>query len=252
MRNLIFTAEYSGTHYKGWTAPRAAAQNKSSRTLFEKFTRAFSQVTGEVCQPVCAARTEAGVHALGQTIQVCTASALPVSELRVQLNSILPMDFVILSAAEMPERFHAALSATERRWLIRFQIGDVQDPFRRDSTCFLTEMPDLSRMEQAAALLTGRHDFKNFTSVRKKKGTEKMITSIRIDTAGDELYLHLCGNDFLPHMPGILAEFLTDIGLGKRDISCIPAVFSGEEACGISCPAAGIYLEKILYDTPYT
>ncbi len=57
-------------------------------------------------------------------------------------------------------------------------------------------------MKQAALLLTGRHDFKNFSTVKRSKSTEKEIYDIDIYANSEEMQISIHANDFLHNMAG--------------------------------------------------
>ena len=71
------------------------------------------------------------------------------------------------------------------------------------------ELPNILLMETAAHSLLGTHDFKHFSSIRKKKGTEKEIKTITFVTEESTLYIRMTANDFLYQMaPFILGTLL--------------------------------------------
>lgn len=78
------------------------------------------------------------------------------------------------------------------------------------------ELPNILLMETAAHSLLGTHDFKHFSSIRKKKGTEKEIKTITFVTEESTLYIRMTANDFLYQMAPFILGTLLDIGIGKR------------------------------------
>ena len=46
-------------------------------------------------------------------------------------------------------------------------------------------------------------------------------------------------------MPRMIVGTLLDIGLGKRKVECIEAVFSGAEEASAPCDPKGMFLEKV-------
>lgn len=245
MQNIRLTIEYDGTHYQGWQRPD---KKENRNTISGRITEVLNRMTGEDIELFCAARTEAGVHAAGQTVNFKTACTMSQEEIRQYLNHYLPQDIVILSAEKVPERFHASLSARSQTWLYRITTGPVSDVFRRNYAYHLPDMPDINVMNQAAATLIGKHDFHNFSSGKKKKSTEKELFSVRCSIQADELQILLTGSGFLHQMPRIIAGTLLDIGYGKRTPDCIGHIFSGTETASAPCPPYGLYLLKISYD----
>lgn len=85
-------------------------------------------------------------------------------------------------------------------------------------------------MENAAALLVGKHDFKAFTSTKKgKKSTVRTIESITIERKGNELVLTYKGDGFLYHMVRILTGTLIEVGLHERDVLSVKRFWTKEQ-----------------------
>lgn len=253
MQNIKLTIEYDGTRYQGWQRP---GKEENANTISGRLSDVLSRMTGEEIELFCGARTEANVHAAGQTASFKTGCTSAPEEIRHYLNHYLPQDIVILSAEEVPERFHASLNVKSQTWLYRITTGPVSDVFCRNYAYRLSEMPDIDRMEQAAGALIGRHDFRNFSSGKKKKAAEKELFSIQFSVLpkeafyGAELRLLMTGSNFLHQMPRILAGTLLDIGCGKRSPDCIEQIFNGTEEASAPCPPYGLCLSEVSYGQP--
>jgi len=109
------------------------------------------------------------------------------------------------------------------------------------------ELPNILLMETAAHSLLGTHDFKHFSSIRKKKGTEKEIKTITFVTEESTLYIRMTANDFLYQMAPFILGTLLDIGIGKRPVECINAILEGKEKPSASCDTKGLILYDIVY-----
>ncbi|MDD2978685.1 MAG: tRNA pseudouridine(38-40) synthase TruA [Hespellia sp.] len=244
MRNIKLTIEYDGSRYQGW---QRLGKGESTNTIANKLSEVLKKMTNEDTEIFCGARTEVGVHAYGQVINFKTTSDLKIHEIQHYLNRYLPMDIAVIEAVEVPERFHASLNAKSKTYLYRIAIGEVPSVFDRKFTYYSFKAPDVEAMKQAALLLVGRHDFKNFSTVKKSKSTEKEITDINICQDGEEIQIRLTGNDFLHNMPRIILSTLLDIGTDKRKKEAIENIFSGKEEASVPCDAKGLYLQNIEY-----
>ena len=149
----------------------------------------------------------------------------------------------------MPERFHAALNARSRTYVYRVSIGDVPSVFERKYTYYCFGRPDVSTMKEAAALLKGTHDFAAFSTAKKSKSTVRTITDLEVYADDKELQITITANDFLHNMARMSASTLLDIGLGKRPVSDIPAIFDPKAPAEASVPAdpQGLFLERVDY-----
>ena len=71
MRRIHLTVEYDGSAYAGWQ------RQSNAMTVQEKLERAVKRLTGETVCVSGASRTDAGVHALGQSAHFDTESRIP-------------------------------------------------------------------------------------------------------------------------------------------------------------------------------
>ena len=62
MRNIRLLIQYDGTRYKGWQS-----QEHTEQTIQGKLTRVLERMLGEEIDLQGSGRTDAGVHAAGQT-----------------------------------------------------------------------------------------------------------------------------------------------------------------------------------------
>ena len=71
MRNIRLKVEYDGTAYSGWQ------KQSQTHTLQGTLEERLRKVCGHPVDLLVAGRTDSGVHALGQTANFHTSSALP-------------------------------------------------------------------------------------------------------------------------------------------------------------------------------
>ena len=204
-------------------------------------------MTDEDVELYCGSRTETGVHAYAQTVNFKTTTDRSLLEIKQYLNRYLPMDIAVTELEEKPERFHASLNASSRIYTYRIAMGDVPNVFERKYTYYCFKKPDIERMRQASLLLVGRHDFKNFSTVKRSKSTEKEIYNIDIYADEEEMQITIEANDFLHNMARVLISTLLDIGLDKRKKEEIDSIFSGKAPASAPCDPKGLYLQEIVY-----
>ena len=150
MRNIKMIIEYDGSRYQGWQQP---GNEESPNTISGRILSVLRKMTQENITLNCAMRTEAGVHAYRQTVNFKTEWTGSTEELQNYLNRYLPMDIAIVSAKEVPERFHAALHAKTRTYFYQIVPGDVPSIFRRKYSWHATLPLHIENMKKAAALL---------------------------------------------------------------------------------------------------
>ena len=244
MRNIRLTIEYDGSRYQGWSR---LGKNESTNTISNKILDVIKKMSGEDVELFCGMRTEVGVHAYRQLANFKTSSRMDLTEMQRYLNRYLPMDIAITDIEEMPERFHAQLNAKRKVYVYRMITGAVPSVFDRKYAYHCFRHPDKELMDEAADLLIGKHDFRNFTSAGKSKSTVKEIYNIEIYADPEEMQITIEANDFLHNMQRLIIGTLIDIGLEKRPVSDIRAIFRGEESASLPCDPKGMYLQEIQY-----
>lgn len=245
MRNIKLTIEYDGSRYQGWSR---LGKGESTNTISNKILEVIRRMTDEDVELFCGARTEVGVHAYGQVANFRTNTQMKDYEIQHYLNRYLPMDIAVVSVEDVPERFHAQLNARSKVYIYRATISDVPSVFDFKYTFHCFRRPDMDAMRQAARLLTGRHDFRNFSTVKHNKSTEREIYRIDIYDDGEEMQITLHADDFLHNMQRSIVGTLLDIGFGTRRPEDITAIFDGAQAASAPCDPKGMYLQEVRYE----
>lgn len=256
-RNFKMVLQYEGTRYNGWQK-----QGNTSDTIQGKLEQILERMAGEPVEVQGSGRTDAGVHAAGQTANFRLSDGFFRSRglfrqeeayLKSYLNRYLPDDIGVLSVEEVPERFHSRLSAERKTYLYQIETGEKQDVFQRRLSYHLGHSLDTEVMRLAAERLCGTHDFRSFCGNRKmKKSTVRTLYSVDIcQKPGSSLVtLSFTGNGFLQNMVRILTGTLIEIGLGERDWRTVDDILRAKDrqAAGFTAPAEGLCLVQVIYE----
>ncbi len=246
MKNFKMIVQYEGTRYGGWQR-----QESTDQTIQGKLEAIFSKMQGEPVTINGSGRTDAGVHARGQVINVKLNTEKSNEELQTYVNEYLPEDIYIARVEQVNDRFHARLSAKKKQYTYRIVNGSNPNVFKRRFTYHLMEQLNCEKMRQGARCLIGTHDYASFTSKKKsKKSTIRTIESIVIDEIEDEVRISFIGDGFLYHMVRILVGTLIEIGLEQRDVIEIPVILEAKERkeAGYLVPAKGLQLDWVSYE----
>lgn len=244
MRNIRLDICYDGTRYNGWQR-----QTAHDNTIQGKLETALSRILGEPIEISASGRTDTGVHARGQVANFHTGSRMDCADLLAELRKYLPEDIGIYSCREVSPRFHARLNALEKTYQYRLWNSDAPCVFDRRFVAVMEEELDLDRMNEAARLLLGTHDFSAFCANKKmKKSTVRTIKSFTVERVGEELRFTVTGNGFLHNMVRILVGTLVEVGRGERNADSIPELFGGKrEQAGFLAPGKGLCLMEVRY-----
>ena len=243
--NYKLLVEYDGTRYNGWQK-----QGNTKDTIQGKIEEVLSKMQGEEVEVHGAGRTDAGVHARGQTANVHLNTEKSCGEIKDYLNRYLPDDIGILEVSEAAPRFHSRLNAVGKTYTYRLAWDGNKHVFDRKYVTFLEEKPNVERMKEAAAFLIGEHDFKSFCANRKmKKSTVRKLYSIHFQESREELAIEFNGNGFLYNMVRILTGTLLEVGDGKRQPEDMKKILEGRDRslAGPAAPARGLTLSEVQY-----
>lgn len=249
-KNIKIILQYDGTRYDGWQK-----QGNTDMTIQGKLEAVLERLAGEPVEVHGAGRTDAGVHALGQTAnfhlpEQAFGEGFDVCALKSYLNRYLPEDIAVMQAEEAAPRFHSRLNAGMKTYAYYIETGDKKPVFERKYRYGLGERLDIRAMEKAAGILTGTHDFRGFSSLKRvKKSTVRTISSIDIRQEGTTLILTFTGDGFLYNMVRILTGTLIEAGQGKKALKEIEAALSSGDRslAGFTAPPEGLFLEKVSY-----
>ncbi|MCD7945824.1 MAG: tRNA pseudouridine(38-40) synthase TruA [Clostridiales bacterium] len=245
MQNYRMTLSYDGSRYQGWQG-----QGNTQNTIQAKVEAVLSRLTGQTVEVNASGRTDAGVHAAGQVVSFRLAHEVDCDALLDGLNRCLPEDIGVLSLSPAEPRFHARLSARGKVYVYRIWNTPTPDVFGRKYRYALSQPLDLERMETAARLLEGKHDFRSFCGLaRYKKSTVRTVNHISVTRSGPVVELRFQGDGFLNRMVRILAGTLVEVGLGLREPDSMTLVLEAKDrsAAAGALPPHGLMLESVLY-----
>lgn len=253
MANYKILVQYDGTRYKGWQRQKtteATIQGKIEAILAKQFGRRI-EIDGS-------GRTDAGVHAVGQTANFRIPDELTAGQAPEQVcgflfdmfSEYLPEDIAVTSVKTASERFHSRLNAVKKTYIYRIWNAPYPNVFERKFMVHRTEIFDLDAMRRAAEYLMGQHDFAAFCgNARMKKSTVRNIHEILIERLGEEIRFTYTGNGFLQNMVRILTGTLVEVGLHSYPPEHVHEILQGKtrSLAGPTMPPAGLTLWEVVY-----
>lgn len=245
MNNFKLTIAYDGSRYNGWQR-----QGNTPNTIQGKIETVLTELFGHKIEIHGSGRTDAGVHALGQTASFAAKTNLTADEIMNYLNRYLPDDIAVTEAALAGPKFHAQLNVRRKTYMYRLWTESYPNVFERKYMYNVGARPDTEKMRRAAELLIGAHDFLGFSSLKKsKKSTVRTVESIEISDNGGEIRLIFTGSGFLYNMVRIMAGTILEAGFGKRPVeaAAIPLKTLSRSDAGETLPAGGLTLVKVEY-----
>jgi len=245
MRKIHLIIEYDGSNYAGWQ------RQANAMTVQEKLELAVQKLTGETLCVHGASRTDAGVHALGQSAHFETESRIPADKFSFALNTLLPPDIRVTQSEEVPADFHARFSTRGKRYRYLLYDAPHAGALNRNTHAHVIYPLDVEKMNAEAQDLVGTHDFGAFAaSGSVVKDTVRTIYRAEVTRSGREVCLIVEGNGFLYNMVRIIAGTLIYVGTGKLEMGAFRrAIESGNRLdLGLTAPAHGLTLMEVFYD----
>ena len=245
MPRIAVALEYDGAPFAGWQTQQAGVSS-----VQETAEAAFSRVAGEPVSLVCAGRTDAGVHALGQIAHFDTQAVRGERSWVLGANANLPDSISVRWARTVPAHFHARYSAEARtyRYFVLNRLG--RSALAAQRAALIYRPLDVERMAAAAAPLLGEHDFSAFRAAGcQAHSAIRRLYALQVERHGDRVVIEATANAFLHHMVRNLVGLLLDIGVGKAPPAWAAEVLASQDRTLSSptAPAEGLYFWKVRY-----
>lgn len=246
-QNYKIIVEYDGSNYSGWQI-----QRNTSETIQQKLEKALEKINKSRVMVTGAGRTDAGVHAAGQSANFFLDVNIPAEKMPLALNSELPDDIICIKAEKVSADFHSRYNARGKKYRYRILNSNFNSVFVRNFVYNVHKRLDLKLMQEAAKIFEGCHDFAALCAAGSSvESTVRNIYSIDLYAAdNDEIWIDVIGNGFLYNMIRILAGTLIETGLKKRTLSELKNILQScdRNNAGFTAPAQGLTLMEVFYD----
>lgn len=248
MRYVLKIA-YDGTEYAGWQC------QKNAPSVQEKIEEAIYQALGARIRVTASGRTDAGVHAAGQTCHFDLDSSVPPQKMPDCLNRFLPTDIRILEGWQAAESFDCNRSAKRKTYCYSLYVSPWEMPLKQRYAVRIENAPPLSVLQTCARLFEGEHDFKAFcASGSSVKTTVRTVYEVRVEEGEScgsrDLKIYVTGNGFLYNMVRTLVGELLELASGRKTEKQLQTAFETgkRELLGKTMPAKGLTLVCVEYD----
>jgi tRNA pseudouridine38-40 synthase len=237
--------EYDGTPFVGWQ------MQDNGPSVQSALGRAIEALSGEAVVPRGAGRTDAGVHALGQTAHMDLAKDWEPDKIRDALNAQLRPDPIsVLTCERAREDFDARFSAVARHYLYRIVDRRAPLALERMRAWGVFRPLDAEAMHEAAKALIGNHDFTTFRSTEcQAKSPVKTLDRLDVSRHGEIIRIEASARSFLHNQVRSMVGSLKLVGEGRWRVDELRAALEARDrgACGPVAPPQGLYLVKVDY-----
>jgi tRNA pseudouridine38-40 synthase len=250
-RSYALRLLYDGGRFRGF-------QRQPGLPTVQEAVEAALAAAGVKAALAVAARTDAGVHALGQVVSFSVRAALDPDALRRALNATAPDGLLVLDAWRAAPSFHARNTARSRTYV--YLVGaPPPEPLRGYAWALPDErgfpevaepLLDPAGMRVALGFAVGEHDFAGFARPGEQRGSVRTVLRADVVSA-DWAPLHalvLEGKGFLRAMVRNLAGTAVTVGLGLAPPTVVrDLLIARGRYRGVRAPGWGLTLAAVRY-----
>ncbi len=236
------TLSYDGSQFYGYQSQRDGTQtvaNRIERALVSLGIEGKCRASG---------RTDRGVHATGQVIDVdLPAHWSDVGRLKNYLNRLCAPSIHISDISIVQEDFHARYSAKRRIYRYLLKVGEPS-VFEQAYISYHDSI-DSEKIKSAIKLFEGEHDFAYFCKHGSApKSTIRHIMKCRFYYHKGCYIFSFEANGYLRSQIRMMVDFLLQISDGKMDEEALKEQLEKKRVHSRRLAAAnGLYLVRVKY-----
>jgi tRNA pseudouridine38-40 synthase len=240
MVRIALGIEYDGSGFAGWQS------QSHGNTVQDALEKALTAIADHPLRVVCAGRTDAGVHALGQVVHFDTTADRPDSAWVRGVNAHLPPQVAVGWARPVAAEFHARFSARSRTYRYLLLNRPVRPALLAGRCGWFHRPLDVAAM-RGGRCLVGEHDFTAFRAAECQAKC-RSSSSTGPTSRPSEFVLFDSITPFL-HMICLIGS-LVYIGKGKHPPQWLAELLAGRDRsrAAPTFDAAGLYFAGVEYD----
>ena len=241
MKNYKLIISYDGTDFYGF-------QIQKDKTTVQGELQKALEIFTEKYELNYSGRTDAGVHAKGQVVNIKTELVIN-DKIINSLNKILGSKISINSFKTVKDSFHARYDAFERTY--KYFVSDInqQYPYLSSQSYIYPKKLDIKKLNYVSHLFVGEHNFLAFSKHDVNKNPDRKIFKSRWIRKRDFFEYTITGNSFLRNMVrnivGVQIAYCED-KLSYEEIS-INLVNPKKARLNFIAPAHGLVLWNVKY-----
>ena len=246
MHRYQICIEYVGTNFIGW-------QIQKKGNSVQKFVQSvISRIVKKEVSLVGSGRTDAGVHARGQSAHFeCEKKIINSDKFIKSLNFFLNKKQIsITTLKKRNSNFNARYSAKER--IYEYVIINRLAPpsIERNRAWHIRKKLDLEMIKKGAKKLSGTYDFSTFRASNcYSKSPIRTLKKIKVKRLNEKITIQFKSKSFLRNQVRSMVGCLKYLGEKKWSLKKFESVFKSKKRklCAPPAPAHGLYLFKVNY-----
>ena len=241
---IALGVEYDGSPYCGWQS------QAEGLTVQDTLQAALSAIAGEKISVMAAGRTDTGVHGIEQVVHFDTQVERPLQAWVRGVNALLPASIAVRWAHPVSDEFHARFSAQGRSYRYFLLNRSTRTALYAGKVGWFHASLDLAKMQQAAHMVLGLHDFSAFRASQcQAKSPIKTLHQLDIYREGEMLIFDVSADAFLHHMVRNIVGCLVYVGKGKYPEEWMTQVLQSRDRkyAAPTFSPDGLYLRHVKY-----
>ncbi|MCD6163048.1 MAG: tRNA pseudouridine(38-40) synthase TruA [candidate division Zixibacteria bacterium] len=234
------TVEYEGAEFSGWQI------QSNNRTVQGVIQDAIEKVYRQKVKLSGSGRTDAGVHAAAQVCAFGLDKNIEPAKLMYRLNRLLPDEIAVIKLSRTNAKFDPRRDAVSR--LYRYNIAESPTALNRHITYQVCRRLDIDKLNKAARMLKGRHDFSAFCKMKSQKQDNHCEVFIsRWFRYGGMLVYEVKANRFLHHMVRRMVSAMLAVENLKINLTRMKSFLNNTDYVRFNVPANGLVLIEVNY-----
>ncbi len=238
---------YDGTDYFGWQI------QAGHTTVTGVLQDTFKQVFGKDIHIAGASRTDAGVHALGQTAVFDTDLNLDPADLRNAWQNSLPEAILLREITSVPPDWNPRHKVKQKTYYYHF-FQERPLPFAARYGWHYRYPVSLEKLNQCLNIFVGTHDFRSFCTGDDMESTVRTIDAVGVEFLNtfNAYRITIKGPGFLRYMiRRIVGACLEVASRDTMTIDDLKIALEQKNPLQLlpTAPAKGLMLHDIMYNT---
>lgn len=246
MKHLLVLS-YLGTNYCGFQV------QPNGETVQGALGRAAEKIFASPCLVTGCSRTDSGVHANEYlaVIEEHGTSRIPDSAVPRAMNTYLANDISVQKSIRVPDDFSIRRKVIGKEYMYLIWNGETRNPFLSDRALYYFRRPNIEKMQAAAKMFIGKHDFRAFmASGSDIADTVRTITDLSVEYENSLIKIYVSADGFLYNMVRIIVGTLLEVSEGRIPLEKLPSVIEGgnRDDAGRTAPPEGLYLNRVFLE----
>ena len=249
-QRLAMVIEFDGAKFHGWQ------RQDNAFTVQEAMEDAILKLEGKDSAPSFAAagRTDTGVHATHMLIHADVKQTMwdksPHAYIKGLNYHLRDAGVLVHGIKAVTEEFHARFDCFERRYQYKIWNRSVSSALYGKQAWWVFQPLDVDKMNQAAVILVGKHDFTTFRAAGcQANAPERNLKVLEVKQEGHFFTIDVAADAFLYHMVRNIVGTLVAVGIGRWQPNYMQELLDGKNRCvaAQTAPAHGLYFTDAIY-----